>query len=139
MIDEDISVKLPFLWGTQTFCKSKWSQINIIVGPNGSGKTLLAEELARSFSSSGKKTTFLHSATINEESFIKILSEKPDIHSKIESVLSNLLGKSIKLKKEKNKLIPTVINKERNLEYNMYKNECHGLKKIITLLVELYA
>ena len=72
MIDEDISVKLPFLWGTQTFCKSKWSQINIIVGPNGSGKTLLAEELARSFSSSGKKTTFLHSATINEESFIKI-------------------------------------------------------------------
>lgn len=139
MIDEDISVKLPFLWGTQTFCKSKWSQINIIVGPNGSGKTLLAEELAKSFSSSGKKTTFLHSATINEESFIKILSEKPDIHTKIESVLSNLLGKSIKLKKEKNKLIPTVINKERNLEYNMYKNECHGLKKIITLLVELYA
>ena len=82
MIDENISVNLPFLWGTKTFRKSKWPQINIIVGPNGSGKTLLAEEIAKIFSSSGKKTTFLHSATINEESFIKILSEKKKTQKK---------------------------------------------------------
>lgn len=138
MIQKDISVKIPFLWGDKVFSKSLWPQINLIVGPNGSGKTLLAEQIASQFSNFGKKTTFLHSATINEDVFIKILSENKTVLLRVEKMLSNMLGKSIKLQKNGEKLVPIVINKERNLEYNMYKNECHGLKKIITLLVQLY-
>ena len=138
MISKNIRVKIPYLWGEQVFSKSLWPQINLIVGPNGSGKTLLAEQISAAFNNHKKQSTFLHSSTINEELFIKILSENQHILKRVENVLSNMLRKSIKLQKVQNKLVPMVINKERNLEYNMYKNECHGLKKIITLLVELY-
>ena len=131
MISKNIRVKIPYLWGEQVFSKSLWPQINLIVGPNGSGKTLLAEQISAAFNNHKKQSTFLHSSTINEELFIKILSENQHILKRVENVLSNMLRKSIKLQKVQNKLVPMVINKERNLEYNMYKNECHGLKKLL--------
>lgn len=40
-----IRVNLPFLWGEQTFQKDEWGFLNFLVGPNGTGKTLFAEEL----------------------------------------------------------------------------------------------
>ena len=53
MIELETRVKIPFLWGKAVFKKSNWSQINLIVGPNGSGKTLLAENLASQFEKAG--------------------------------------------------------------------------------------
>ena len=47
MIQIETKVKIPFLWGKSVFKKSNWSHINLIVVPNGSGKTLLAQELAK--------------------------------------------------------------------------------------------
>lgn len=38
MIKFEIKVKMPFLWGKAVFKKEHWNQINLIVGPNGSGK-----------------------------------------------------------------------------------------------------
>ena len=49
MIELETRVKIPFLWGKTVFKKSNWSQINLIVGPNGSGKTLLAEKISQQF------------------------------------------------------------------------------------------
>lgn len=53
MIKFEIKVKMPFLWGKAVFKKEHWNQINLIVGPNGSGKTLLAEEIAHQFEEKG--------------------------------------------------------------------------------------
>ena len=58
MIHIETKTKIPFLWGKSVFKKSEWSQVNLIVGPNGSGKTLLAEELACQFEENGKKSFF---------------------------------------------------------------------------------
>ena len=74
MVRVQTKVKLPFLWGKAVFKKSKWSQINLIVGPNGSGKTLLSEQLALQFEGTGYPVTFLRSDRANEESLLQILN-----------------------------------------------------------------
>ncbi len=61
MFRVEAKVKLPFLWGKSAFKKDKWNQLNLIVGPNGSGKTLLAEELVRRFETAGYSVNFLRS------------------------------------------------------------------------------
>lgn len=53
MIDLEINIKLPVLWGDKIFQKDKWSEINTFVGPNGTGKTLFAEELQKQLQSNG--------------------------------------------------------------------------------------
>lgn len=40
-----IQISLPFLWGGETFQKDEWGVLNFLVGPNGTGKTLFAEQL----------------------------------------------------------------------------------------------
>ena len=61
MFELESRVKIPFLWGKSVFKKKNWSQINLIVGPNGSGKTLLAQGLADQFKKAGYSVRFIKS------------------------------------------------------------------------------
>lgn len=140
MIHVETKVKLPFLWGKAVFKKSKWSQINLIVGPNGSGKTLLAQNIIPQFEEAGYKCKYLSFESNLQNEILNVLNYDLKVRSKIEDVLSNMFGKSIKFEKnEKGILVPIVINKAWNVEYNLKDAECHGLKEILTLLVSLYS
>ena len=130
---------MPFLWGKAVFEKTNWSQINLIVGANGSGKTLLSQAIAKEFSQAGYKVFILESDRDNVN-YNQILLQNQYVREKIESVLSNMFGKSIKFEQnEQNEFIPIVVNKAWNVEYDLTNAECHGLKEIITLLTVLYS
>ena len=136
----ETKVKLPFLWGKTAFKKDRWNQINLIVGPNGSGKTLLAEELAKQFSERGYSVLFLRAERIEHDECLVRIKRDDGIRAKIEFVLSTMFGKSIRFEEtDSGTLAPTVINKMRGVEYGLKNGECHGLKEILTLLVALYA
>lgn len=140
MIRLEVKVKLPFLWGRSVFKKDIWSHINLIVGPNGSGKTLLAENIAGQFERSGYKVKFLRSDRSSSSEEFLILQNDAHIREKLQTVLSNMFGKSIVFKqKPDGDYVPVVVNKAWNVEYDLQQVECHGLKEIITLLVQLYA
>ena len=135
----EVKVKLPFLWGKSVFKKSQWTQINLIVGPNGSGKTLLAQEIARQFEKSGRKVRFLQTERENPERAVEVLKNDERIRGKIETVLSSMFGKSIQFIDDVDgTYIPVVTNKAWNVQYDLNAVECHGLKEIIVLLVNLY-
>lgn len=139
MITVETKVRLPFLWGRAVFKKSYWNQINLIVGPNGSGKTLLAEEICRQFEEKGYKVDFLRSERLNQEEILSKLKEDFAIREKIEEVLSNMFGKTIRFEETvEGRFVPIVVNKAWGVEYNLKEGECHGLKEILTLLVALY-
>ncbi len=134
----ETKVKIPFLWGKTVFKKSHWSQINWIVGPNGSGKTLLAQTIAEQFRNAGYSVKFLKSDR-NYIDQIQILKSNEKIRQKIEKVLSSMFGKSITFIEDiDNTMIPIVENKAWNVEYMLDDVECHGLREIISLLVNLY-
>lgn len=136
----ETKVRIPFLWGKSTFIKTNWAQVNLIVGPNGSGKTLLAEELAVQFSNAGNRIFFVKSDRTDQEKMLSVLKNNEFVRGKIETVLSGMFGKSIKFEENPDgTFIPIVINKNRNIEYNLEEGECHGLKEILTLLVALYS
>ena len=138
MIELETRVKIPFLWGKAVFKKSNWSQINLIVGPNGSGKTLLAQKISEQFESAGYSVRFLK-ADRNYADQIRILKSNEKIRLKIEKVLSNMFGKTISFIEDiDGTLIPIVENKAWNVEYMLEEAECHGLREIISLLVNLY-
>lgn len=135
----EVKVKLPFLWGKSVFKKSQWNQINLIVGPNGSGKTLLAQEIARRFEKSGRKISFLQTERENHEKAVEVLKNDDRIRGKIEDVLSSMFGKSIQFVDDVDgTYIPVVTNRAWNVQYDLNAVECHGLKEIIILLVNLY-
>ena len=138
MIEVATKVKIPFLWGKSVFKKSNWSNINLIVGPNGSGKTILASSLAEQFKSAGYRVRFLK-ADRQYNNQIMILRNSEKIREKIEKVLSSMFAKSIKMIENIDKtMIPIVENKAWNVEYTLEDAECHGLREIISLLVTLY-
>ena len=140
MIDVAVKVKIPFLWGKSVFKKSNWSQINLIVGPNGSGKTLLAQAISDQFKENGFAVSFVKSDRQYDETQIKILRDNEKVRLKIEKVLSSMFGKSIKFIEDiDSTLIPIVENKAWNVEYMLADAECHGLREIISLLINLYA
>ncbi|MBQ7753708.1 MAG: AAA family ATPase [Treponema sp.] len=135
----DVKVKLPFLWGKAVFKKSEWPQINLIVGPNGSGKTLLAQEISRHFEAAGKKVRFLQTEKESPELAIEVLRSDERIRGKVETVLSSMFGKTIQFLDDiDGTFIPVVTNKAWNVQYDLNSVECHGLKEIIVLLVNLY-
>lgn len=68
MINIPTKVKIPFLWGKSVFEKSVWTNINLIVGPNGSGKTLLASEIQKQFE---EKATILRFCRATEQILMK--------------------------------------------------------------------
>ena len=138
MHEVTVRVKIPFLWGKTVFKKTNWSQINLIVGPNGSGKTLLAQNIAQQFESAGYSVKFLKSDR-NYSDQILTLKNNEKIRAKIEKVLSSMFGKSITFIEDiDGTLIPIVENKAWNVEYMLEDAECHGLREIISLLVNLY-
>ena len=138
MVEFETRVKIPFLWGKSVFKKSHWSQINLIVGPNGSGKTLLAEKISQQFEAAGYSVKFLR-ADRNYSDQISILKDNEKIRLKIEKVLSSMFGKSITFIEDiDGTMIPIVENKAWNVEYMLEEAECHGLREIISLLVNLY-
>ena len=138
MIELETKIRVPFLWGKSVFKKSRWSQINLIVGPNGSGKTILAQELTKQFEAAGKSVKFI-SAERNSDN-ISILRDNEKIREKTERVLSEMFGKSITFIQDiDGTFIPIVRNKAWNMEYMMEDAECHGLQKIISLLINLYS
>ncbi len=138
MHEVTVRVKIPFLWGKTVFKKTNWSQINLIVGPNGSGKTLLAQNIAQQFEQAGYSVRFLKSDR-NYSEQILVLKNNEKIRAKIEKVLSSMFGKSITFIEDiDGTLIPIVENKAWNVEYMLEDAECHGLREIISLLVNLY-
>src|SRR4051812_24609807 len=65
MINIPISIQLPNLWNTQIFTKNEWSQINLIVGPNGTGKSLFADELKKQLTTQGYKVRLLNAERLS--------------------------------------------------------------------------
>ena len=138
MHEVTVRVKIPFLWGKTVFKKTNWSQINLIVGPNGSGKTLLAQNIAQQFEQAGYSVRFLKSDRNYSEQIV-VLKNNEKIRAKIEKVLSSMFGKSITFIEDiDGTLIPIVENKAWNVEYMLEDAECHGLREIISLLANLY-
>ena len=138
MIELETKVRVPFLWGKSVFKKTRWSQINLIVGPNGSGKTILATELTKQFQASGKSVKFISAE--RDSNNIAILRDNEKIKEKTEKVLSEMFGKSITFIEDIDAtFIPIVRNRAWNVEYMMEDVECHGLQKIISLLINLYS
>ena len=139
MITVETKVKIPFLWGKATFKKSQWNQVNLIVGPNGSGKTLLAEEIALQFEQQGYEVEFMRSERSNQSELLDKLKTDEFLREKIEKVISEMFGKTIKFKNfSENLVVPVVVNKAWDIEYDLQEGECHGLKEILTLLIALY-
>ncbi len=139
MITVETKVRLPFLWGKNSFKKSNWNQVNLIVGPNGSGKTLLAEEIAKQFAADGYKIDFLQAERANQDELLSKLKENAALRAKIESVISNMFGKTIRFEQRADgAVVPMVENRTRGVEYGLKDGECHGLKEILTLLIALY-
>lgn len=139
MVLLDTKVKLPFLWGKAVFKKSHWPQINLIVGPNGSGKTLLAQSLSEQFEQAGFSVRFISEARQNQQEQLYLLKTNKTIRTKIEKVLSDMFGKTIIFIEDINhELIPIVKNRAWNVEYMLEDAECHGLRDIISLLVSLH-
>ena len=125
MIELETKVRVPFLWGKSVFKKTRWSQINLIVGPNGSGKTILATELTKQFQASGKTGKYINAES---DTSIEILRDNEKIREKTERVLSDMFGKSITFIEDiDGTFIPIVRNKAWNVEYMMEDAECHGL------------
>ena len=56
-----IEVNIPALWGDNIFKKSEWGPMNYLVGPNGTGKSLFAEQLKVKLPHANLKVRYLHS------------------------------------------------------------------------------
>ncbi|MCR4900052.1 MAG: AAA family ATPase [Treponema sp.] len=137
MRELETKVRVPFLWGKAVFKKTRWSQINLIVGPNGSGKTILAQELTKQFEAAGVTVKYI---SAERDESMEILRDNEAIRAKTERVLSDMFGKSITFIQDiDGTFIPIVRNKAWNVEYMMEDAECHGLRKIISLLTNLYS
>ena len=104
MVHLAVNVKLPFLWGKAVFKKDSWAHINLIVGPNGSGKTLLAESIAAQFAGNGWSVKFLRAEGDRREAeaeAFKVLQTNAEVRNKIQTVLSGMFGKSIVFKQQR--------------------------------------
>lgn len=55
-----VDISIPYLWGNEKFKKDEWGHINLLVGANGSGKTVFAEQLKQQCQNQGLKTRYLN-------------------------------------------------------------------------------
>lgn len=55
-----VTISIPYLWGDKEFQKDEWGAINFIVGPNGTGKSLFAEQLKEISEKFGLSTRYLN-------------------------------------------------------------------------------
>ncbi len=140
MVHVPVKVKMPFLWGRAVFKKDDWRNINLVVGPNGSGKTLLVESIAKEFAAAGYSVKFFRADEGEAREALAIVQGNEAVRQKIQLVLSSMFGKTIVFKQgEGGSYIPVVVNRAWNVEYDLEEVECHGLREIITLLSALYA
>jgi hypothetical protein len=65
MINIPIKIKLNQLWNEEEFNKDEWGEINLIVGPNGTGKSLLADQLKIQLTKQGYKTRQLNAERLS--------------------------------------------------------------------------
>jgi len=65
MINIPIEINLPNLWGDKKFMKSEWGSINLIVGPNGTGKSLIGDQLKKQLVSKGFKVRLLNAERLS--------------------------------------------------------------------------
>lgn len=174
MIQKNVDITIPILWDNEHFVKNEWGFVNYIVGANGTGKSLLAEQLKIHFGRDGFRPRYLNAERLIglekqtearygggglqrgfdiayfedyksraennglSSSAIIILKQRLDIRIKIEALLSDIFGKTIRLVEEGGFLKPKMQNIKAGLEYNLSESECHGLKELITLLTFLY-
>lgn len=174
MITKNVDITIPILWGNEHFIKNEWGFINYLVGANGTGKSLLAEQIKNHFNANGYTSRYLNAERLIglekrdisyfggasltrgfdisifsqyksyaeqgglSSSAIIILKERLDIRLKIEALLSDIFGKTIRLVEEGGYLKPKMQNIKAGEEYNLSESECHGLKELITLLTFLY-
>jgi hypothetical protein len=61
----EIAIQLPELWGEYSFVKNEWGNINLLVGPTGTGKTLFAEQLKIQLSKKGFSTRLLNAERLS--------------------------------------------------------------------------
>ncbi|MFQ1900726.1 ATP-dependent nuclease [Aeromonas veronii] len=174
MLERQVDISIPMLWGDGHFIKSQWGPINYLVGPNGTGKSLLAAQLRDHFNHGGLSSRYLSAERLVglekqqegrygggqlqrgfdltllpdyksraenvglSSSGIIVLRERLDIRIKIEALLSDIFGKTIRLAEEGGFLKPKMQNIRSGNEYGLSESECHGLKELITLLTFLY-
>lgn len=60
MINLNVTISLPQLWQAQQFVKNDWNAINLIVGPNGTGKSLFADQLKQQLTNAGLRVRLLN-------------------------------------------------------------------------------
>ena len=170
----DVDINIDFLWGEAHFIKNDWGKITYIVGPNGTGKTIVAEKLREEFKKAKLKTRYFSAERLtnlgskwddygylqgdhfrdglnigrfaNYKSRADVLGQsidalielrnKIDLQIKIESILSDIFGKTFSFKENGGYLNITMTDSGK--VYDLKKNESHGLKEIITLLTFLY-
>lgn len=60
MIQKDVDITIPMLWGNEHFIKNEWGYINYLVGANGTGKSLLAEQIKAKFNGNGFSPRYLN-------------------------------------------------------------------------------
>ena len=80
------------------FKKDTWTHINLIVGPNGSGKTLLAQSIAEQFGKAGYSVKFLKAerdSVTSEQETVSILRTNEEVRNKVQSVLTSTFGKVV--------------------------------------------
>ncbi len=65
MINIPVKIKIPELWESQEFTKNEWGEINLIVGPNGTGKSLFADQLKNVLEQNGFKTRMLNAERLS--------------------------------------------------------------------------
>jgi hypothetical protein len=65
MINIPIKIKLDQLWKGQEFNKAEWGEINLIVGPNGTGKSLFADQLKIQLTQKGYITRQLNAERLS--------------------------------------------------------------------------
>ncbi|HTN06533.1 ATP-dependent nuclease [Agriterribacter sp.] len=65
MISIPINITIPELWQTKTFRKNEWGEINLIVGPNGTGKSLFSDELKKQLVRNDYKVRLLNAERLS--------------------------------------------------------------------------
>lgn len=60
MIEMHVEIHIPQLWKEKKFIKDYWGGVNFLVGPNGTGKSLFAEQLRNYLTRQGRKTRLLN-------------------------------------------------------------------------------
>lgn len=61
----NVDINVDFLWGDKHFIKNKWGSITYIVGPNGTGKTIVAEKLREQFKKAKLKVRYFSAERLN--------------------------------------------------------------------------